>query len=136
MRFSLLVVFKMLLPVARDLNFITYHFFFKPSNTFFSFILLFYLFIFFLDIFFTYSSNVVTFPGFPSENLLPLFYPPSHCSPTHPHQLLGPGIPLQWGIEPSQGKGPLLPLSLTEPSSTIYASGAMSFTICTIWLVV
>lgn len=26
---------------------------------------------------------------------------PSTCSPTHPHVLPDPGIPLQWGIEPS-----------------------------------
>ena len=32
---------------------------------------------------------------------------PSHCSPTHPFLLPGPGISLYWGIEPSQDQGPL-----------------------------
>jgi hypothetical protein len=33
-----------------------------------------------LDIFFIYISNVIPFPGFPSES--PLSHPPSRCSPT------------------------------------------------------
>ena len=36
--------------------------------------------------------------------------PPSCCSPTYPLSLPGPGIPLYWGIEPSQDQGTLLPL--------------------------
>jgi hypothetical protein len=42
------------------------------------------LFIFLLDIFFIYISNVIPFPGFPSENPLPhsLLPPPVHQS-TH-----------------------------------------------------
>jgi hypothetical protein len=32
------------------------------------------------------------------------------CSPIHSLLLLGSGIPLYWGIEPSQEQGPLLPL--------------------------
>jgi hypothetical protein len=51
-----------------------------------------------LDIFFTYISNVIPFPGFPSKNTL------SH--PPTPY----PGIPLYWGTEPSQDQRPLLPL--------------------------
>ena len=47
---------------------------------------------FLLDIFFTYISNVILFPGFPPEN--PHFLPISPCSPTHPLPLPGPGIPL------------------------------------------
>jgi hypothetical protein len=63
------------------------------------------LFFFLLDI---YISNVIPFPGLPSKNSLS---PPlSPCSPTHPHPLPGPGIPLHWGIETSQDQGPLLPL--------------------------
>jgi hypothetical protein len=64
-------------------------------------------FIFLLDIFFIYISNDIPFPGFPSES--PLSYPPPH-SPTHPLLLLGLGIPLYWGKEPSQDQGLLLPL--------------------------
>jgi hypothetical protein len=61
---------------------------------------------FLLDIFFICISNVIVFPSFPSENPLP----PPTCSPTHPLLLPDPGSPLYWGIEPSQDKGPLLPL--------------------------
>jgi hypothetical protein len=46
--------------------------------------------------------------SFPLENSLPPS--PSPCSPTHSLLLPGPGIPLHWGIESSQDKGPLLPL--------------------------
>jgi hypothetical protein len=46
-------------------------------------------FFFLLDIFFIYISNVI--PKVPYTLPLP-------CSPTHPLQLLGPGIPLYWGI--------------------------------------
>jgi hypothetical protein len=63
-----------------------------------------------LDIFFIYISNVIPFLSFPSED--PLFPSPSPCSPTHPLQLPGPGIPLYWGIEPSHDQGPLLPLMI------------------------
>ena len=58
-----------------------------------------------LDIFFI--SNVKPFPGFPSKN--PLCHPPFPCSPNHSLLLLCLGIPLHWGIEPSQDQGPLLP---------------------------
>ena len=43
-------------------------------------------------------------------HLTPLPSIPSPCSPTYPLLLPGPGIPLDWGIEPSQDQGPLLPL--------------------------
>jgi hypothetical protein len=62
---------------------------------------------FLLDIFFIYISNVIPFPSFFSENSLS---PPHPWSPTHPLLFPGPGIPLYWGIEPSQDQGPLLPL--------------------------
>ena len=67
-----------------------------------------YDFLFLLDVFFIYISNVIPFPGFPSENTISP--PTSPCSPTHPLLLPGPGIPLHWGIEPSQDQGPFLPL--------------------------
>jgi hypothetical protein len=76
----------------------------------FSLLLLFFL----LDIFFLYISNVIPFPGFPSENSLP--HPRSPCfyegapPPIHPLPPHCPDIPLHWGIEPSQDQGPLLPL--------------------------
>jgi hypothetical protein len=57
---------------------------------------------------FIYISNVIPFPGFPSENPLP--HPPSLCSPTHPLLLAYSVIPLHWGIEPSQNQEPHLPL--------------------------
>jgi hypothetical protein len=63
--------------------------------------------LFLLDIFFIYISNVIPFPSFPSKN--PLSPPPSPCSPTYSLLIPGPGIPLYWGIEPSQCQGPLLP---------------------------
>ena len=50
-------------------------------------ILFFYYFL--LDIFFIYISNAI--PKIPYTLPLP-------CSPTHPLPLLGPGIPLYWGI--------------------------------------
>jgi hypothetical protein len=44
---------------------------------------------FLLDIFFIYISNAI---------LKVPYTLPSPCSPTHPLPLLGPGIPLYWGI--------------------------------------
>jgi hypothetical protein len=67
-------------------------------------------FFFFLDIFFIYISNDIPFPGFPSKNRLPLHPPPLPCSSTHPLRIPGPGMPLDWGIEPSQDQGPRLSL--------------------------
>jgi hypothetical protein len=58
-----------------------------------------------LDIFFIYISSIILFPSFPSENSLFPSPTPSYCSSTHPLQLPGPGIPLYWGIEPSQDQG-------------------------------
>jgi hypothetical protein len=45
--------------------------------------------LFLLDIFFIYISNAIP--------KVPYTLPPL-CSPTHPLPLLGPGIPLYWGI--------------------------------------
>jgi hypothetical protein len=61
-----------------------------------------------LDIFFIYISNVIPLPSFPSKT--PPSLPPLLYSPTHTLLLLGLGIPLYWGIEPSEDQGPLLPL--------------------------
>jgi hypothetical protein len=47
---------------------------------------------FLLDIFFIYISNIIPFPGFPSEN--PLSLPFSPCSPTYSPLLPWPSIPL------------------------------------------
>jgi hypothetical protein len=57
-------------------------------------------FLFLLDIFFIYISNVILFPGFYSKN-------PLSPTPTSTHQstqflLSGPHIPLHWTIEPFQ----------------------------------
>ena len=68
---------------------------------------------FLLDIFFIYISNLIPFPGFPSEN--PLSHSPSLCSPTNLHWLPCPDIPLHWGIRPSQEQGSLLPLKSNKP---------------------
>jgi hypothetical protein len=64
--------------------------------------------LFLLDIFSIYISNVIPFPYFPSES--PLLPNPSPCSLTYPLRLPCPGIPLQWGIKPSQDQGPVFPL--------------------------
>ena len=50
-----------------------------------------------------------------SHFLISLLNPPpsptsSPCSLTYPLPLPCPGIPLHWGIKPSQNQGPLLPL--------------------------
>jgi hypothetical protein len=57
----------------------------KKLLPFFSFFFLYFL----LDIFFIYISNAI--PKVPYTLRLP-------CSPTHPHLLLDPGVPLYWGI--------------------------------------
>jgi hypothetical protein len=45
--------------------------------------------LFILDTFFIYISNAI---------LKVLYTLPPPCSPTHPHPLRGPGIPMYWGI--------------------------------------
>jgi hypothetical protein len=49
-----------------------------------------------LDIFFNYISNAI--PKVPCTLPLP-------CTPTYPLPLLGPGVPLYWGIYSLQDKG-------------------------------
>jgi hypothetical protein len=43
-----------------------------------------------LEIFLIYISNAIL--------KVPYTLPPPPCSPTHPLPLLGPGVPLYWGI--------------------------------------
>ena len=50
---------------------------------------------------------------------IPYPFPSFPCSPTHLLLLPGPGIPLYWGIEPSQDLGPLLPL-MTDQAILCY----------------
>jgi hypothetical protein len=70
------------------------------------------LYFYFLDIFFTYISNIIPFPVPPEAP----YSIPSPCffeavpSPTHPLLPNCPLIPLHWDIEPSQDQGLLLPL--------------------------
>jgi hypothetical protein len=65
----------------------------------------FFFFFFFLDIFFIYIFKCYLLSWFPLPTP-----PPPPCSPTHSLLLPDPGIPLYWGIEPSQDQGPLLPV--------------------------
>ena len=59
----------------------------RDGRPYYTFNFLFFQFL--LDIFFIYISNAI--PKVPYTLPLP-------CSPTHPLPLLGPGIPLYWGI--------------------------------------
>jgi hypothetical protein len=56
----------------------------------------FFLFFLLLDIFFIYISNAI---------LKVPYTLPLPCSPTHPLPLLGPGVPLHWGIKSLQDQG-------------------------------
>jgi hypothetical protein len=62
----------------------------------------------FLDIFFIYISNIISFPGL-TLHPKPLPHPSSPCLPS-PLLPSCPGIPLHWGMEHPQAQGPLLPL--------------------------
>jgi hypothetical protein len=67
----------------------------------------------FLNILFTYISNVILFPCFPSGHPCAISPPLLlwWCYSTYPtHCNFPPDIPLHWGIEPSQDQGLLLPL--------------------------
>jgi hypothetical protein len=66
----------------------------------FLFLFCFFNFYFLLDIFFIYISNAI--PKVPYTLPLP-------CSPTYPLPLLGPGIPLNWGILSLQNQEASLP---------------------------
>jgi hypothetical protein len=82
-----------------------------------------FFFLFFLDIFFICISNFIPFLDFPFRNLLS--HLPSSCfyesvfPHTHLLPLPGPGIPLHWGIEPSQDQGLLL-LSMSDKAILCY----------------
>jgi hypothetical protein len=73
--------------------------------------------LFFIRYFIYLHFKIIPFPGFPLQkppipsSLLLLL---CGCSPTHPLLSPCPGIPLYWGIEPSQDQGPLLPLMLDK----------------------
>ena len=71
---------------------------------------------FLLDILFIYISNVIPFHGFLSRSPHPLRLPLLlwGWSSTHPLLPHCPGIPLYWGIEPSQDQGIILPLMLDK----------------------
>ena len=87
-----------------------------------------------LDIFFIYISNVIPFPTLPNPYPIP-HSPASMRVFTHPpaHPLLPPrpGIPLHWGMLPSQDQGPPLPLMSDKTSSATYAAGVMGPSMCT-----
>jgi hypothetical protein len=72
----------------------------------------------FLDIFFIYISNVIPFPGLLSRNpksyFLSLWLYEGAPPPTYPLPPSHTGIPLHWGIEPSQAQGLLLPLMVNK----------------------
>ena len=93
-------------------NCFNFYFVFFPVSYFNNGIILFSLSLFLLDIFFIYVSNAIPFPSFLSKNPLSPLHSP--CSPTLPLLLPSPGIPLYWGIEPSQDKRPLLPLMTNQ----------------------
>jgi hypothetical protein len=66
-------------------------------------------FIFLLDILCIFISNVIPFPGFSCG--ISLFHSPSPCfyeGAPHPPTTHSPGIPLHWGIKPSQDQEALL----------------------------
>jgi hypothetical protein len=58
------------------------------------------IYLFLLDIFFIYISNAI---------LQVPYTLPMPCSTTHPHPLLGPGIPMYWGIKSLEDIGASLP---------------------------
>jgi hypothetical protein len=57
--------------------------------------------------------------------------PPTHLLPP-PHH----GIPLHWALSLHRTKGLSSHWCPTRPSSAVYASGAVSCSMCTLWLVV
>jgi hypothetical protein len=71
---------------------------------FFSFFIRYFLYLHFK----CYSPSWFLFQNPPTPSSLSP--PPSPCSPANPLPLPGLGIPLYWGLEPSQDQEPLLPL--------------------------
>jgi hypothetical protein len=62
---------------------------------------------------------------------------PSHLlSPIHPLTPSCPGIPLHWGIEPSQDQGPLLPLMPNKAIFWYICGWSHGCSMCILWLVV
>jgi hypothetical protein len=82
-----------------------------------------YSFSFFLDIFFIYISNIISFPVFPSKNLLA--HPPAQ-QPTY-SRFTVLAFPYTGVLSLHRTKG---------LSSANYAAGAMGPSMCAIWLLV
>ena len=95
------------------------------------------IYLFMLDIFFIYISNVIPFPGLPSRS--PLSHPFFPClyegTPTHSYL---PALAFLYtgALNTLRPKVPLLPRCPARPSSATYVAGAMSPSMCTLWLVV
>jgi hypothetical protein len=93
---------------------ISHHPIFRPEKPLFSISMILATFLLYIYFFFSYTLNVLPFPGLPFRNLLSHF--PSLClfesAPPPTHQLLSsyPDIPLHWGTEHPQAQGPLLSL--------------------------
>jgi hypothetical protein len=127
------------------LNFLPINIFYKiiflTFSLFCSFeILSFIIYLFIIGYFMYLHFKCYPFSQFPLWNSptlspSPSFYegapPPTHLlSPHHP------GIPLLWGIKPSQDQGPLL-LLMSDNAILCYICGwSHGYPLCTLWLVV
>jgi hypothetical protein len=92
---------------------------------------------FLIGFFKIYISNVIPFPGFPSEKHpppIPSRPPPAH-QPTH-SCFLALAFYHTGAYSLHGTKGLSSHWCLTRPSSIPYAAGTMSPTMCTLWLVV
>jgi hypothetical protein len=95
-------------------------------------------FLFLLDIFFIYISNVIPFPGFPSEN--PLSHLPPHIAfmrvlrhpPTHSH-LTALKFPYTGTSNLHRTKCLSSHWCQISLSSVTYPAGAMGLSMCTFW---
>jgi hypothetical protein len=89
-----------------------------------------------LDIFFTYISNVICFPGFPSGK--PLSHSPFSAFLPHPptHSFLPTLVFSYVGFEPSQDQGLLPQWGPKRLCPATYGAGAMVPSMCTLWLLV
>jgi hypothetical protein len=93
------------------------------------------IYLFILDIFFIYISNVIPFSGLPSRS--PLSHPFFPCLYEGTHSYL-PGLAFLYtgALNTLRPKVPLLPRCPTRPSSATYVTGALNPSMCTLWLVV
>jgi hypothetical protein len=87
-----------------------------------------------LHILFIYTSNVISFSCFPSENTL--FHHPTPCSPIHTLLLSYLDIPLTGASSLLRTNGFSSRWCPTRLSSATYAAGAMGPSMCTLWLMV